>query len=111
MTRFLRLGAALAIVAALGVAAALMLPHYWMHLEFQRRVERVSAESDTATQLPDVVRTQVMSAASDLGLPVRADQVSVERSGARYRVRVLYVRRVDLGVYTVDLHFRSATGE
>jgi hypothetical protein len=30
----------------------------------------------------------------------------VTRNGSRGRVQVLYVVRVDLGIYTVDLHFR-----
>lgn len=110
LTSCLRIGAAVVILAGLAVSAVLMLPLYYRNFEFQRRLEQLALQSDAATQPAGVVRTQVLSAAAELGLPVRSDQIAVERAGERYRLRVLYVRRVDLLVYTVDLHFRSSTG-
>lgn len=110
LTSYLRIGAALAILAGLALSAVLMLPPYFRNLEFQRRLEQLAQQSDVATQPAEVVRTQALNAAAELGLPVRSDQVAVERAGERYRLRVLYVRRVDLLIYTVDLHFRSSTG-
>lgn len=110
LTSCLRIGAAVVILAGLAVSAVLMLPPYYRNLEFQRRLEQLAQQSDAATQPAEVVRTQALSAAAELGLPVRSDQIAVERAGERYRLRVLYVRRVDLLVYTVDLHFRSSTG-
>jgi hypothetical protein len=109
-TSYLRIGGAVVILAGLAVSAVLMLPPYFRNMEFQRRLERLAQQSDAATQPAEVVRTQALSAAAELGLPVRSDQIAVERAGERYRLRVLYVRRVDLLVYTVDLHFRSSTG-
>ncbi len=109
-TSYLRIGAALVVLAGLAVSAVLMLPPYFRNLEFQRRLEQLAQQSDAATQPAEVVRTQALNAAAELGLPVRSDQIAVERAGERYRLRVLYVRRVDLLVYTVDLHFRSSTG-
>ncbi|MDP2996564.1 MAG: hypothetical protein Q8N47_03685 [Bryobacterales bacterium] len=110
LTSCLRIGAAVVILAGLAVSAVLMLPPYYRNFEFQRRLERLAHQSDAATQPAEVVRTQALSAAAELGLPVRSDQIAVERAGERYRLRVLYVRRVDLLIYTVDLHFRSSTG-
>jgi hypothetical protein len=109
-TSYLRIGGAVVILAGLAVSAVLMLPPYFRNMEFQRRLERLAQQSDAATQPAEVVRTQALSAAAEMGLPVRSDQIAVERAGERYRLRVLYVRRVDLLVYTVDLHFRSSTG-
>ena len=110
LTSYLRIGAAVVILAGLAVSAVLMLPPYFRNLEFQRRLEQLAQQSDVATQPAEVVRTQALNVAAELGLPVRSDQIVVERAGERYRLRVLYVRRVDLLVYTVDLHFRSSTG-
>ena len=110
LTSYLRIGAALVILAGLAMSAVLMLPPYFRNLEFQRRLEQLAQQSDAATQPAEVVRTQALNAAAELGLPVRSDQIAVERAGERYRLRVLYIRRVDLLVYTVDLHFRSSTG-
>jgi hypothetical protein len=104
------MGAAALILTGLAVAAVLMLPPYFQNLEFQRYLEQVVRQVDVAAYPPDLVRAQVLNKAAGMGLPVRGDQVSVERSGGGYRIRVLYIRRVDLLLYTVDLHFRSSAG-
>ncbi len=110
MTSYLRITAAAVILAGLAAAAILMLPAYFRNLEFQRYLEQVVQQTDVTANPPDLVRAQVVNKAVEMGLPVRSGQVTVERAGDRYRIRVLYIRRVDLLVYTVDLHFRSATG-
>jgi hypothetical protein len=110
LTSYLRIGAAALIVAGLVAAAVLMLPPYFQNLEFQRYLEQVTQQVDAATYPPELVRAQVLNKAAGMGLPVRGDQVAVELAGGGYRIRVLYVRRVDLFLYTVDLHFRSTAG-
>ncbi|MBI4873835.1 MAG: hypothetical protein HY822_04285 [Acidobacteria bacterium] len=111
MKSYLRIGGAVVILAALALSAVLMLPPYLRNMEFQRRLEQLVQQADAATQPAEVVRIQALNAAAELGLPVRSGQVTVERAGGRYRIRVLYVRRMDLFLYTVDLHFRSSAGE
>ena len=110
MSQCLRTAAAIAILAILGVFAVLMLPPYFHNLQFQRELERFAAETDVATDTPDIVRTRVASKAAEMGLPIRAPDIVVERSGSRYRMRALYIVRVDLLFYTVDLHFRPSAG-
>ncbi len=108
--RYARLVSAAAVLAVLAYFGALMSPPYFRNLEFQRALERISAETDAASLPPEVVRTAVLDQAGRLGLPVRAPQVQVARSADRYAVEVRYFVRVDLPLYTVDLHFRPRAG-
>ena len=110
MRAYLRIAAAAVILGGLALSAVLMLPPYIQNFEFQRYLEQLVQQTDIAANPPELVRAQVMNKAAEMGLPVRHDQVMVERAGERYRIRVLYIRRIDFFVYTVDLHFRSATG-
>jgi hypothetical protein len=110
LTSRLRIAAAALVLAGLTAAAVLMLPPYFQNLEFQRYLEQAIQQANAGSYPPELVRAQVLNKAAEMGLPVRGDRVAVERAGAGYRIRVLYVRRVDLLVYTVDLHFRSTAG-
>jgi hypothetical protein len=107
----LRIGAAVVILAGLAVSAVVMLPPYFRNLEFQRYLEQLVRETDIQVETPELVRARILNKAAEMGLPVRSGAVDVERAGGRYRIRVLYVKTVDLPFYTVTLHFRSATGD
>ena len=47
----------------------------------------------------------VLEKAAALGLPIKADNVHIKRSGDSTRIDVRYIVRVDFPLYTVDLHF------
>ena len=110
MTRYLRTAAGIAVLAALALFAALMLPPYFRNLEFQRYIENLAANTGVNNAPGEMVRVNVLNKAAQMGLPVRHDQVRVEPAGERYLVEVRYFVRVDLPLYTVDLHFRPSAG-
>jgi hypothetical protein len=56
------------------------------------------------------LRVDIMNKASELGLPVKAGQVRIRRSGGQLRIEIFYLTPVDLVLYTVDLHFRPRAG-
>jgi len=85
-------------------------PIYLRHLEFQRFVEQSARSVENRTRPDDLVRVQVLQKAAALGLPVRADNVHIRRSDDELRIEVRYVVRVDLPLYTVDLHFYPGAG-
>ncbi len=51
------------------------------------------------------VRLGVISKANDLGLPVKAEDVTVVISMSKVTINVDYHVPVNLGVYTLNLHF------
>jgi hypothetical protein len=52
----------------------------------------------------------VLAKAADLGLPVVADNVHIQRAPESVRIEVRYAVHVDLPLYTVDLHFYPGAG-
>ncbi len=99
------------ILVLLGLAlAASLVPPYLENLQFQRYLERVVSQPDSRTLSSDLLRVQILNEASRLGLPLRQDQIDIRRSQERLRVEARYIVRVDLTLYTVDLHFRPIAG-
>jgi len=105
-----RLAAAAAVLAILGFLTVRLVPIYLHNLELQRFVADISHRSAAATRSDDVLRAWVLNKANDLDLPVRAGNVDVQRTSDTVRVEVRYVVRVDLPLYTVNLHFYPGAG-
>jgi hypothetical protein len=98
----------LAILAAVGVV---LLPRYLDNFEFQKDLEQIVKDPANLRRSPDIVRVKVVESAARRGLPVTQDQVRVAPANGKTRIEVRYFVRVDIPVYTVDLHFRpSAAG-
>ena len=62
------------------------------------------------TQTDDALRQIVLSKAMELDLPVKADNVHINRLPDSLRIDVRYFVRVNLPGYTVDLHFYPGAG-
>ena len=105
-----RVVAAAAVLAVLGFLAIRLLPIYLHNLELQQFVADVTHRADAATSSDDVLRTWVLDKANQLDLPVKADNVLVQRSGETVHMEVRYEVRVDLPLYTVNLHFYPGAG-
>ncbi len=98
-----RVAGVLVIAALIGVAA-MLIPPYVRNFQFQRALDDVVDRSKT----PEVAQAAAVDKAAQMGLPVRAGDVHAVRSGNGVRVEIVYVVRVDLPLYTVDLHFHPA---
>ncbi len=105
-----RLAAAAAILAVLVLLLAVFAPYYFRNLELQNYVSEVTRRADAKTQSDDVLRTWVLDKASELKLPIKADNVHISRSPVGLHIDVRYFVRVDLPGYTVDLHFYPGAG-
>lgn len=107
MAKAWRIVGALFILAVLAGAAVWLAPAYVRHFRFERALEAVLAEPGIARRPAEAVQVAVAARAASLGIPVKPEQVRVEWRGGRMRAEVRYVVRVDLPLYTVDLHFRA----
>jgi len=105
-----RIAAGASVLALLGFFAFQLAPLYLDNLELQRFVEQTTQRVENQTHSDDLLRTWVVEKAASLDLPVKASNVQVRRSPNRMRIDVRYVVRVDLPIYTVDLHFTSGAG-
>lgn len=99
-----------AIVGALAVFGVLLIPHYRQNAEFERALEGV-VRQPAAQELPEeILQARVMNEGARLGLEVRGGHVRVRRTDSGVRVEVRYPVPVELGPYTVTLHFRARAG-
>ncbi|MDX2153949.1 MAG: hypothetical protein SFV54_24625 [Bryobacteraceae bacterium] len=105
-----RVAAGVAILAALVMAGLWVLPPYIDNFRLQQALEEFVAKPESAKTPEEILRTQVAALAARTGVPVRPSQVRVARNEGRLRIEILYLVRVELPFYSVDLHFHPAAG-
>lgn len=101
-----RIAAGVGVLVILAAVAAALIPPYFDNMQLQRYLD----DAVELAQSPDLLRADIVNKAAQLGLPVRTGDVRVTRTGNGLRVDIVYVIRVDLPLYTVDLHFHPAAG-
>lgn len=107
-----RTALAVAILAALVFFCALLAPAYWRNWQFTGELETICRERAPSQVAADIVRAQVQDRAAQMGISLRHEEIRVTGpAGGRLEIEVFYVVRVDLGVYTADLHFRPRVRE
>jgi hypothetical protein len=105
-----RVGAGAAVLVAMVAMGARLVPIYVHNIELQQFVEDVAHRTAAPASSDDILRTWVLDKAADLDLPVKADNVQIQRSADSVRIVVRYVVRVDMPLYTVNLHFYPGAG-
>jgi hypothetical protein len=105
-----RVAAGAAVLAVLAVMGVRLVPIYVHNIELQQFVEDVAHRAAAPTSSDDILRTWVLDKAADLDLPVKADNVQIQRSPDSVRIIVRYAVRVDMPLYTVNLHFYPGAG-
>lgn len=106
----LRIALAVAILLVLGALGVRMLPLYLDNMRLQSYVDEITQDAEARTRPDEALRVVVLEKAASLGLPVRADNVQIKRTNDSVRIDVRYFVRVDLPLYTVDLHFYPGAG-
>lgn len=101
-----RILVALVILGVFLAALAWLAPVYLRHYQLAQAVDRLMEEPGLAERPPELVQVAVAARAAALGIPLKPEQVRVARSAGRLEVEIRYFVRLDLPVYTVDLHFR-----
>lgn len=105
-----RLAAGCLILAMLLLAAALFTPLYLRNLELQNFVAGITHDVKNQEKSDGVLRTWVLQKAEQLELPVTEDNVHILHGQEGMRIDVRYSVRVNLPLYTVDLHFYPGAG-
>ncbi len=105
-----RQAAGVAVLAILVILAVRLLPIYLHNQQLQQFVEEMTHRPAVAKNTDDVLRSWVLTKAADLNLPVETGNIHIDRSPDSVRVDVRYVVRVNLPLYTVDLHFYPGAG-
>ena len=103
--RKVRIATAVAIMCFFAYVAAMLIPPYFQNSRFQGFLDDVVAR----TSSPEILKTEIVNKAAQLGLPLQEGNIRVlPLANGGLKADVLYVSRVDLKLYTVDLHFHPS---
>jgi hypothetical protein len=100
-----RIAAAWAVLALLIAFSAVFAPIYYRNLELHQYVVKITQDAGKREQPDDALGALILKKAQELDLPVKADNVHIDRSEQKLRIDVGYFVRVSFPGYTVDLHF------
>lgn len=106
----LRQAAGVAVLLILVFLGARLIPIYLHNQQLQEFVKEAAHRPAAPAASDDVLRSWVLSKAADLDLPVLAENVQIHRTPGSVRMDVRYIVRVNLPLYTVDLHFYPGAG-
>ena len=104
-----RIAAAWAVLALLAMFSAVFAPIYYRNLQLQRSVAEITQNVENQAKPDDHIQLLIVNRAQELGLPVKADNVHINRSQQKLRIDVGYFVRVSFPGYTVDLHFHPGS--
>lgn len=99
------MAAGIAVLVALVAFGVLLIPSYYRNWQFQGALEDTVAADQGLSRTPAMLQVDVSNEAARLGLPVSPDQVKVTQSPGKLKLEAAYFVRIDLPLYTVDLHF------
>ena len=105
-----RIAAGCLILAILLLAAVLFTPLYFRNLALQNFVAGITHDVKNQEKPDGILRTWILEKAEQLELPVTEDNVHIMRAPEGMRIDVRYSVRVNLPLYTVDLHFYPGAG-
>ena len=101
----------LLVVAAIIFAAYKLLPPYIDNYQLQDSMENIARTATYAQKMTEQeITDQVLGEAKQLGIPLKAEQVAVQRSGVTVSISAHYDVPVDLVVRQLDLQFAPAAG-
>ena len=99
-----RVAGVVVLVALAAIGAFLLIP-YGRNYRFQSALDEIVSKATNA----DALQAETVDKAATLGIPLRSPDVKViPLPGGGFKVDVVYLVRVDLGFYAVDLHFHPA---
>ena len=99
--------AGIAILVILAVMAAVLAPSYVRNVRLRQYLEAVVRRPEMRALPDDRVRAAVADRAARLGIPLKPSDIRLDRSMGGLRIEARYIVRIDLPIYTVDLHFRA----
>jgi len=105
-----RLIAAILVISAMAAVLLALAPVYFENYQLGRYVRSLVTAPNAAAVPDDAVRSNVLSRARQLDLPVRPEDVQISHAGAKLQLQIRYAVQMDFPLYQVDVHFHpSAT--
>lgn len=104
-SRTARTALGIILAAALAYVLLMLIPPYFQNSRFQRYLE----DAVSRPVSPEMLKADIVNRAAQMGLPLREGDVRMTpTAGNGLKVDIVYINRVDLKLYMVDLHFRPS---
>jgi hypothetical protein len=100
-----RLIAGIGVLGAFVTVIAFLTPVYVDDLRLHSYVVSLEKAPDAGPAADETVRSEVLSRARELDLPVKPGDIQIAHSAGKLKIDMRYVVDVNLAVYPVDLHF------
>jgi hypothetical protein len=97
------------LVVAAFYAAWLLLPPYINNYQFQDDLTNEALINSYSNKSELDIRNTLAKKAADYGIPLKAEQIHVQRSGAELSIWADYSVHIDLPGFPLDLNFHPAT--
>jgi len=111
--RTLKLLAALGVIAVGVYLGVQLVPPFFANYQFQDAIQNEAVLQSYSNKSEDEIRSTLFKKAEDLEIPIRQDQINVQRvGGAGYgslAISANYTVHVNLPYYPLDLQFRPAS--
>ena len=102
-----RLAAIAVLLALLAIGGILIIP-YAKNFQFQESLDQIVDQAKDA----DSLRAAAVDRAAALGLPLRGSDIKViPQARGGFRAEAIYLIRIDIGFYAVDLHFHPSSAK
>ena len=98
--------AGFAVFLGLFADLGLLAPVYYRNYELDRYIKGRLHTSGAQAVPDDRLRTELAAQAKSLGLPLVPNDIHIQHRNGVTELASFYKIQVDLGLYTVDLHFR-----
>ena len=108
MNRFKALFGLFLVVAAV-YAGWVFLPLYISNYQFQDDLQNEALINSYSNKSDLDIRNTLAKKAAEYGIPLKADQINVQRNGLELSIWADYTVHVDLPVFPLDLRFHPST--
>ena len=111
--RTLKLLVALGVIAAGVYVGFQVVPPFFANYQLQDTIQNEAVLESYSNKSEDAIRETIFKKAQELEIPIREDQISVQRVGAggsgSLAISATYTVHIDLPYYPLDLEFRPAS--
>ncbi len=97
------------VVVAAFYTAWMLLPPYVNNYQFQDDIRNEALINSYSNKSDQDIRNTLAKKAAEYGIPLTAEQISIQRSGPELSIWADYTVHVDLPGFPLDLRFHPAT--
>jgi hypothetical protein len=111
--RTLKLIVALGVIAVGVYVGFQLVPPFFANYQFQDAIQNEAVLQSYSNKSEDEIRSTVFKKAQELEIPIREDQINVQRVGSggsgSLAISVTYTVHLDLPYYPLDLEFHPTS--